>query len=140
MSTHEGKADKARALGLEIVSPHPNEIFLDLDDEAACAVFWENVQILGAVGTVMDFRVWPSNSRAPWRYHAVVWLTRDVRDANERILLQLLLGSDRLHEALSWRENFQGLDDVTVFFEAPGWADRGHPPAQPQLPVEIPLP
>ncbi len=34
-------------------------------------------------------------------------------------MLQALLGSDRLHEALSWQAATRGVPHVTVFFEKP---------------------
>lgn len=122
------KEAKAAAKGLVVVRPKPEELFLDLDDEAACRVFWENLPIVDEAlrlspdpwqsNAVEGFTVAPSQSGKPWRYHAIVTLRRPVA-ARERVLLQAVLGSDRLHEALALREIAQGIPDATVFFERP---------------------
>lgn len=123
------KEAKAAAKGCILRRPEPHELFLDLDDEAACRTLWENLPIVDAAGPgrVLRVEVTPSPSGAPWHYHAVVALDRPVTSFRERVLLQSLLGSDRMHEALALREIAAGLPDATVLFELP--------PAGPPLPA-----
>jgi hypothetical protein len=128
MSIHEGKDEKAAAKGLVVVRPQTFELFVDLDSEAAATTFWTNAPILEDV--IQTFRFAPSQSGKPWRFHVYVTLKRDVRDALERIMLQCLLGSDLLHEVLSWREAaIEKLDDPTVFFERATTPAHAPPPA-----------
>lgn len=108
-------AAAAEAKGCVIVVPAPNELFIDIDDAASLAMFYDNVWKLADL--VKGFRRAPSPSGKIGREHITVTLSRDVRDAFERILLQTLLGSDRVHEALSWCCATRGIDNPTVFFE-----------------------
>jgi hypothetical protein len=118
MSQHLGKEEKAREKGLVIVRPGPRELFVDLDHWGACRMFWEHAPLFESI--IETFRFAPSASRMPGRFHVTVTLNRDVASAEERIMLQALLGSDLLHEALSWREAaIEKLPDPTVFFERP---------------------
>lgn len=114
------KEAKAAAKGLVIRRPELHELFLDLDDEAACAVFWSNLPILREAGFGIEGFTWgPSPSGRPWRFHVVVAMSRPVESPEERVFLQAVLGSDRLHEALALRELVMGEPDATVFFERP---------------------
>ena len=110
---------EAKAKRLVIVFPHDDELFVDLDDEASCQLFWDQLEIVNSMVSVRAFAVQPSPSGAPWRYHAVVRLGRRVRNSVERSALQMMLGSDRVHEALSFREALQGEKDACVLFERP---------------------
>lgn len=110
-------ASAAASKGCIIVLPAKNELFIDIDDGASLALFYDNVWKLGDL--VSGFRRAPSPSGKIGREHITVTLSRDVRDAFERILLQTLLGSDRVHEALSWWSASHGIDNPTVFFERP---------------------
>lgn len=121
MSEHEDKAAKAARLGLVIVTPAPNELFIDLDSEDACTTFWEHGPIFASIVTAVFVSVSPSGY--PWHYHVTVTLNRAVASYDERLMLQAMLGSDLLHEALCWREHAHGLDAPTVFFEKPEVVD-----------------
>lgn len=119
-SAEEAAAAKDRV----VVYPKANELFIDIDDSVSLAVFDAHIKILdGALGGGLLCKKRPSPSGAQGRWHITVTLPRPVKDAFERILLQCLLGSDRLHEALSWvaasnPENVQHATP-TVFFEKP---------------------
>ncbi len=103
--------------GLVIDRPKSNELFIDIDDAASLRVFHATVGILGALVTAFDRK--PSPSGREGRFHIRVTLSRPVTGDIERIALQALLGSDRLHEVLSWRAVQAGQRDVTLFFEKP---------------------
>ena len=107
----------ATAKGLVVVRPKANELFLDIDDAESLATFHKGVGFLGTL--VHGFTRKPSPSGAPDRLHVTVTLGRDVKDQFERIALQALLGSDRLHEMLCWEAATRGVLDVCVFFEKP---------------------
>ena len=107
--------EAAAAKGCVIVLPKDEELFLDIDDEFSLRVFYDNVWRLDDL--VAGFRRAPSPSGKPGREHITVTLSRPVRDAFERIMLQALLGSDRLHETLSWWAASRGIENPTVFFE-----------------------
>ena len=119
------KEARAAAKGFVLRRPQPNELFLDLDDEDSCRVFWENLPIVdetetssGSTDGVEAIAVTPSPSGEPWHFHVVVTM-RGQPSPTTRIYLQAMLGSDRLHEALALRELARGMDDATVLFERP---------------------
>jgi hypothetical protein len=116
MSEHNGNAEEvAAAKGRVIVYPRPDELFLDIDDVASLEMFGVHSKILGDL--IEGYRTEPSPSGDPFKYHVTVKLSRPVRDAFERIMLQALLGSDRLHEILSWAAATHGAERPTLFFE-----------------------
>jgi hypothetical protein len=118
MSEWSDKAEEcAKAKGLVVKWPADNELFVDIDDAESLAAFQRGLAVL-SVG-VLGFDRSPSPGEREGRFHARVRLDRPVKDKFERILLQALLGSDRLHEALSWNAAERGVDGVTVFFEKP---------------------
>lgn len=122
MSGASGTLDAARtaaeAKGLVVVEPKPNELFVDIDDDASLVVFTEHVAAVKALLPGTTYRLRPSPSGTPGRFHATVVLSREVMTL-ERICLQALLGSDRLHELLSWVSYSNGNKTPTVFFERP---------------------
>jgi hypothetical protein len=118
--------EKAKELGLVVRYPASNELFIDIDSEAAffafehlfgifCEHYWD-----GALedGTMPAFVKAPSPSGKPGRYHIVVTLPRDVATQKERIVWQALLGSDTTREALAYF-----VDNRSCFFERPAKAE-----------------
>jgi len=101
--------------GCCIVEPKDNELFVDIDTFHSLGVLHANRAALGEL--VNDMVVRPSPSKKAGRFHVVVRLKRPVKDAFERIMLQLLLGSDVSREAVSYKEAALGLRAPTVFFE-----------------------
>lgn len=101
--------------GLVIRRPADNELLVDIDTAEQLAVFHIAKARLGPL--VIDHDMWPSPSGRPGRYHASVRLSRQLRDDQERILLQAVLGSDLMRELLSFMRLDAGVDDATVFFE-----------------------
>lgn len=109
-------ADKrAEARGCVVIEPKPNELFIDIDRASDLECFWRNLGWLEDL--VTGYIMSPSTSGQSDKYHIVVTLKRDVRDAYERIGLQAILGSDRLREVLSWRNAVHGSGRPTCFFE-----------------------
>lgn len=97
---------------MAIKIPKDNELFLDLDTKP------DYLHFLEIIGKLPDVKGWvksPSKSGYP-KCHVVVTMYRPVT-SSERILLQACLGSDRLHELLSYLASRQGNSSPTVFFE-----------------------
>lgn len=110
--------EAAKAKGLVVVWPKPDQLFVDIDDDVSLATFEKHVLIVKAV-IPCTWMVMRSPSDKPDRWHATVKLTRPVEDVFERILLQALLGSDLFHEILSWKQATAGNATPTCFFERP---------------------
>jgi len=96
----------------------PNELFVDIDSEdsrekhdALYRCFCNNRECSRVL--------LPSPSGRPGRYHAVVTLSRPVRDETERVMLQALLGSDSKRELLALLRIEAGCEPraVSVLFE-----------------------
>jgi hypothetical protein len=118
MSEWSDRAEEsAKAKGLVVHRPDPNELFIDIDDESSLAVFHQTIGLLGS--QVLGFSRAPSPSGAPHRFHIRVRLDHDLKNDFERVALQALLGSDRLHEMLSWVAAGRGVVGVSVLFEKP---------------------
>lgn len=111
----ERRAKACVERGCYVVTPAPEQLFVDIDTHHALGVFHANVGALGAL--VVSHSMCPSPSRKSGRYHITVRLNRPVKDAFERIALQCLLGSDLAREMISWKEATLGLSAPTVFFE-----------------------
>lgn len=115
--TADETAKQAKAAGCYVKHPKDNELFVDIDNESDLLTFEKNVKVLEQHIVVKGWNATPSKSGLPKR-HIVVWLDRDVKDNVERILLQAVLGSDRLRELLSYVRIDQGINhNPTVFFE-----------------------
>ncbi len=102
----------AATKGLVVRVPNDNELFLDLDTRN------DFLHFQNTIANLPDVKTWvrtPSNSGYP-KSHVVVTLNRNVSN-EERILLQACLGSDRLHELLSYLASRQGNPQPSVFFE-----------------------
>jgi hypothetical protein len=121
-------AAEAAKLGRIVVYPKPNELQLDIDDEAQLEDFEERfgrvASLLaehGAKGTdaIVRYRKTPSPSGRPGRWHVTVEMPRPVRNEGERVFLQALLGSDPMREGLGWRRYVCGDEHPTCFFENP---------------------
>lgn len=114
----------ANKKGLVIVIPEENQLFIDIDSAEDAAIFDRHINILGPEGIlgeslIVSFERAPSPSGKEGREHITVTLARPVESAVERIALQAVLGSDRLHEALSLTRALCGAEHPTVFFEKP---------------------
>lgn len=120
MSDHAAHAEAtANSRGLIVVLPGDEDLFIDIDDAESMAVFDRNIEIVKASDNVIEIKKTPSPSGKDGRFHIVVTLGRPIKDALERIMMQALLGSDRLHETLSWQGAVRGDANPTLFFEKP---------------------
>lgn len=112
---------QAAAKGCIVVLPKPNELFVDIDSMEALATFDVAIRKLketkGLAKTTFVTR--PSPSGRAFRYHITVTLPRFVKNAEERILLQALLGSDIVRELVSWGRVQRNAPNPTLFFEKP---------------------
>jgi hypothetical protein len=109
--------EAAKAKGCVVVYPEPDELFIDIDDAPSLVIFGKNFQRLKAAGVVKHFTQVPSPSGASDRFHITVRLVQPVADKFVRIAYQSLLGSDRIHEALSFVAALKGEERPTCFFE-----------------------
>ena len=108
---------KAAGKGWKVVLPQLTEIFIDIDNSADYAKFYELFPTLQEFLPLAKIvRDTPSPSGAEGHRHIVVDLCEHTTDL-ERVLLQAVLGSDRKRELLAWqRINLR--DAVpTLFFE-----------------------
>jgi hypothetical protein len=123
---HRTRADAeqiAANKGCTVREPAANELFLDIDSEAAAAQCRRLIATMNQHGGIMADAWSPSPSGEPGHYHVTVLWHRPLRDMHERIMLQALLGSDPMRELLSWRRLEDGADHdaISLFFErAPG--------------------
>lgn len=107
----------AKEKNLQVIYPEKTELFVDIDDRASLYQFYSFLpNVEKTIGTIRITKT-PSPSGHDGRFHITVELRRPVKDAFERIMLQALLGSDRLHESLSWVRAVAGHAHPTCFFE-----------------------
>ena len=111
----------AEALGLVVVLPAPNELFLDIDDAESLAMYEARIVDLREHYEVVETKRTTSNGGNTHIYLALRdddgWVPLD---AVTRIALQACLGSDRQHELLSLMTAHAGsLRPPTVLFEKP---------------------
>lgn len=110
----------AAKLGLDVVYPRPDQLFIDIDTEQAFTHFqWARNTLdgYGAIG-IKSCEQRPSVSGLPFHFHITITLTEEVTP-RERILLQLMLGSDAQRETLSFCALEADAPHPTVFFEKP---------------------
>jgi hypothetical protein len=112
--TFEESQVAARGMGCIIREPKPDELFLDIDSSYDMAIFEKHVTVLGEL--VRSYYTTPSKSGGD-RKHIVVKLSRNVKSLTERVLLQAVLGSDRMRELLSFKRIEAGNRRCTLFFE-----------------------
>lgn len=110
----------ARDRGLVVVEPDVNELFVDIDSEAAFTLLNAQVALLTRTGVPLEIQlVTPSKSGLPNR-HVYLICPGDFLNPYKRIALQALLGSDPHREALSLaRLEARTERPATIFFEAP---------------------
>lgn len=106
---------KAEESGKKVILPKEDELFIDIDGAQALDRF--NYQ-LPRIAKYIDIQheIRPSPSGEDGHYHVYCKVGRAV-DKVERILIQLLLGSDQVREFLSWARWCEGDPNPTLFFE-----------------------
>lgn len=113
--TREAMLALVAAENLDIVYPKDNELFLDLDSDAAHTLFLNQVDMARKFMNINNVEVRASKSGLPNR-HAVVTLPSIVSES-ERLALQAALGSDRRCELLRYKLYLEGDPHPTLFLE-----------------------
>lgn len=108
---NEDPVKVANGLGLSVVLPEDDELFIDLDNEADRAVMNEGITILDKLGIHLKITketVSPGGNRhvyikaSAWPKSFGVNSEKVFLTPTDRVLLQACLGSDRKRELLSW--------------------------------------
>lgn len=99
MNNYAEAVKKAQRLGKIIVKPETNELLLDIDNAEQYKTFKYRLKELSKLHTIEEIKEIPSTEK-PDHYHIYVTLDRDIED-EERVFLQLFLGSDSIREYLS---------------------------------------
>src|SRR5665213_1744744 len=115
--TFEAAVKTADCRGCMVVIPKANQLFIDIDKEEDKKAFRKHLKTLKkeCPGLVLDVKNKPSSSKG--HRHITIELSEDIEDGT-RILLQAVLGSDRVRELLSYvrlRSGFR--KHPTLFFE-----------------------
>ncbi len=111
--TLNAQLEEAKAQGLEIVQPKPNELLLDLDSQQDGYVMDALLPILRDYGFAVTISKVERSRHG--NKHAYLVCPRDITEL-ERIALQACLGSDRKRELLGLMRVFQGITPVSVLF------------------------
>lgn len=109
---------KANRLGLDLVLPGPDEIFVDLDSPAESQIFNSRFDLFRELwpDATVRFTVSVSgNTHAYVKSRSLPPMTD-----SERIALQAALGSDPFREMLAIWHARAGYQYTSVFFEKPG--------------------
>jgi hypothetical protein len=109
--------EEAERTGKQVVLPKPNQLFIDIDNEASFTLFTAQLGRLRQY-EYASLQVTPSASGLPNR-HIVVGLNRDLTDT-ERIAFQAAMGSDPIRELLGLIRVSHGDQYPTLFLEATG--------------------
>lgn len=125
--TREQVEAEARKRGKVARYPGAREVFVDLDNkhgEDALAEFTRRYELVKHTIGACSYAVTPSATVG--NYHAVVTFYDLQPNDCERLLLQALLGSDPMREAVSYKKLRGGCESaaVSVFFEAPAGAEE----------------
>lgn len=111
---------KARDMDLEVKYPAADELFIDIDDgKTGLRHMQECLEIIEKElpGTCVISRI--TTSKSGGKHVVLRWFKPLEND--ERIMLQAILGSDRLRELFSVLHLFKGtLIQPTIFFEVKG--------------------
>ena len=112
----ESAYKKAEVEDLKVVLPEPNQLFIDIDNDFAMALFERNYKsFLNWYFQESDPVITPSKSGGE-RRHITVTLA-DPIDPKERLILQAFLGSDLKREFLGLQRIKEGDKNPTLFLE-----------------------
>src|SRR5579859_1045951 len=106
LASGEDAFAKAVKNGWMVVTPGPSDLQIDIDRQEDLELYKKNRQIFdrfkATIGICVEHEtVGPSKSGSPGKYHVTLKLNKPVT-AEQRILFQCLLGSDRVREILSY--------------------------------------
>ena len=106
---------EAKDNNLDVIFPKPNELLIDIDDDAAYDRYCHLLGIMKRHFRVEMESIVPSRSGYPKR-HITLTLAKPVTDT-QRIALQAILGSDPVRELLSLRRVENKDSHPTLFLE-----------------------
>ena len=112
----EKTQEVANKMGLKIVFPEHNELFVDLDSEEAVKVFGERLILMEKFLPKWVKKVKLTDSKTPGHKHATVTLNYSP-NIFVMLFLQILLGSDPKRELLSYKKLQNSHPYPVVFFE-----------------------
>jgi len=112
---HSSAVKHAEENNEEIIYPEENQLQIDIDSEEAKAIFSDRIQRISR-WVKCEYKIQPSKSGEPGHYHIYVDTDR-VFSQTERVLVQLLLGSDPIRELLSWARIVTNDPHPTLFLE-----------------------
>jgi hypothetical protein len=115
-NTYEDAVEVAKAKGCCVIEPGARELFVDIDSDTDLAIFSAHVARLQQQEP-LTYIVRTSPSGEAGHYHATVMLGRDITSEEERLLLQAVLGSDRMREMLGWMRFKKTGRAGSLFFE-----------------------
>src|SRR5689334_6803495 len=116
---HYGKKDLekfAKAKGLVMVYPTDHELQIDIESQADYEVFKKHFAVLLEQSWKIDIQDAPSRNKPEGRHITLRVLNKKFTQL-ERLLLQAVLGSDRMRELLCYFDKENGNGDTTFFFE-----------------------
>lgn len=116
-ATREAAIAAATARGCIVIEPNECELFIDIDDEASATHCIAGINRIKARIKDIDYRMSPSPSGSPGRFHIVVTVPGRVFTPIERVAWQAALGSDRMRELNSLCDILDGDPLPTIFFE-----------------------
>jgi hypothetical protein len=116
----EDAVAKAARLGLLLVKPTDEQVFVDLDSLEQTTDFFGRWPEFLKLWPLATYKMTPSTSGKPGRHHVIVTVSdlKPLAD-HERIALQAALGSDPLREMLAIYHGRAGYEHTSVFFEKP---------------------
>lgn len=110
----------AQTLNCEVVLPEDNQLQIDIDSEEDFLLYLKNIERFDQhVARIVKEEIKPSRSGGDRKH---ITLTLDgsiVLEPDQRILYQLMLGSDRTREFLSYIRVLNEDENPTLFIEKP---------------------
>lgn len=118
----EDAEEKAKRLGLDLIKPEPDQLFVDLDSDTDREAFEKRWMKLHPMWPLSSFRMVESTG-GKGHYHVYVTIPElNPLGEHERIALQAALGSDYFREMLAIFHGRAGYKWTSVFFEKPAAA------------------
>lgn len=112
----EDRIREALKGGFGIVYSSPRTILLDLDDDESVTRYDKQIDMLAEHYGLYELESWKSKSG---NKHVVLTLEAPIPDPKDRIILQLVLGSDPVREFLSLEQINNGVsqDKMSMLFK-----------------------
>ena len=109
----------AKSNGCSVITPEPNQLFLDIDSEKDYLYMESILSSLQELNLISrDFNMTVSFSKSGGQHkHVVLTFTNRIFTEQERILFQLLLGSDHKKERISFLRLLAGQENPIRLFK-----------------------